>query len=458
MLVMIVVGMIVWRKIVSRNEDDQLHVLHAEAVPQQASVANKLDVIDKWGKLLTVITARWAWRSRPLDLPDLGPGRIHRHIRELRRHAEPGTISIGRQARFCPHCAFPRGSRRRVAGSGQRQARGMFELPRPGAKAGKERPHGPFLRYLPRIPREPTHTPPELPSPPAPPAIRTRRATMPAARTGWRARAVTRARPIAGCATGAPTNCCRPSPRVFAPPCRIPAACATPMLSEQYRSSVHGQAMARGITQAPLCTDCHGEHKIVKHTNEASPVNAAHIRDTCGSCHGDLRLSRKFGLPSDRMISFDSSFHGLAAKGGSQTVANCASCHGVHNILPSTDAKSPSTPRTCPATCGKCHPGAGTALRHQPGACCGRPQRAGGPALGSRVLPAGDSGDDRTHAAAQWRRLDPQADSRPVPRPQSVAPAPAQPAHAESACCRSSASSTRFSRPHSWCWSGQASP
>jgi len=58
---------------------------------------------------------------------------------------------------------------------------------------------------------------------------------------------------------------------------------------EQYRSSVHGQAMARGITQAPLCTDCHGEHKIVKHTNAASPVNAAHVRDTCGSCHGDRK-------------------------------------------------------------------------------------------------------------------------------------------------------------------------
>jgi hypothetical protein len=51
---------------------------------------------------------------------------------------------------------------------------------------------------------------------------------------------------------------------------------------EQYRASVHGQALANGITQAPLCTDCHGEHKIIKHTNEASPVNAAHIRDTCG--------------------------------------------------------------------------------------------------------------------------------------------------------------------------------
>ena len=129
---------------------------------------------------------------------------------------------------------------------------------------------------------------------------------------------------------------------------------------EQYRASVHGQALARGITQAPLCTDCHGEHKIIKHTNEASPVNAAHIRDTCGSCHGDVRLTRKFGLPSDRLVSFDSSFHGLAAKAGSQTVANCASCHGVHNILPSSDPKSTINPKNLAKTCGQCHTGAGT--------------------------------------------------------------------------------------------------
>ena len=129
---------------------------------------------------------------------------------------------------------------------------------------------------------------------------------------------------------------------------------------EQYRASVHGQALARGIAQAPLCTDCHGEHSILAHTNQASPVNASHIRDTCGSCHGDVRLSRKFGLPTDRLLSFDASFHGLAAKSGSQTVANCASCHGVHNILPSSDPKSTINAKNLPATCGQCHEGAGT--------------------------------------------------------------------------------------------------
>ena len=51
-----VLVLIVWRKAVSRNEDDQLHVLHTEAVPQQALVAHKLEVIDKWGKIATAVT------------------------------------------------------------------------------------------------------------------------------------------------------------------------------------------------------------------------------------------------------------------------------------------------------------------------------------------------------------------------------------------------------------------
>jgi cytochrome b subunit of formate dehydrogenase len=130
-------------------------------------------------------------------------------------------------------------------------------------------------------------------------------------------------------------------------------------VAEQYRASVHGQALARGITQAPLCTDCHGEHNIIKPENAASPVNAAHIRDTCASCHGNVRLTARFGLPADRIVSFDSSYHGLAAKAGSQTVANCASCHGVHNILASSDPNSTINPKNLPKTCGKCHPGAG---------------------------------------------------------------------------------------------------
>jgi uncharacterized membrane-anchored protein len=48
-----------WRKTVARNEDDNLHVMDGAAVQQtaqQAAVAQKLELIDKWGKILTLVT------------------------------------------------------------------------------------------------------------------------------------------------------------------------------------------------------------------------------------------------------------------------------------------------------------------------------------------------------------------------------------------------------------------
>jgi formate dehydrogenase gamma subunit len=131
-------------------------------------------------------------------------------------------------------------------------------------------------------------------------------------------------------------------------------------VSAAYEASIHGKAIAKGEMNSAVCTDCHGEHKILDKSAEASPVHGGHIRDTCGQCHGNVALSRRFGIPEDRLTTFDASFHGLAAKSGAQTVANCASCHGVHDILPSTDPKSMTSPKNLPATCGKCHPGAGT--------------------------------------------------------------------------------------------------
>jgi hypothetical protein len=54
MLALAVIVLLVWRKMVASKEDDQLHVLHG-AVTDQVSVASKLDAIDKWGKILTVV-------------------------------------------------------------------------------------------------------------------------------------------------------------------------------------------------------------------------------------------------------------------------------------------------------------------------------------------------------------------------------------------------------------------
>lgn len=49
-----IIVLLVARKVVSSKEDDQLHVLHG-ATAQQTTVAHQLDVIDRWGKILTAI-------------------------------------------------------------------------------------------------------------------------------------------------------------------------------------------------------------------------------------------------------------------------------------------------------------------------------------------------------------------------------------------------------------------
>jgi cytochrome b subunit of formate dehydrogenase len=129
---------------------------------------------------------------------------------------------------------------------------------------------------------------------------------------------------------------------------------------DAFAVSVHGKAVASGVKDAPVCTDCHGGHRILKPDNPKSTVFAGSVPDTCGRCHGDVRLMKRFGLPSDRITSFNSSFHGLALKSGNQSVADCSSCHGFHDILPSADPKSRTNTKNLGTTCGACHPGAGT--------------------------------------------------------------------------------------------------
>jgi formate dehydrogenase gamma subunit len=131
-------------------------------------------------------------------------------------------------------------------------------------------------------------------------------------------------------------------------------------IAKTYLESIHGQAMNAGSTDAPVCTDCHGEHLILSPQNPNSPVSALRVSvDTCGHCHGDQQLNARYNLPTNRLPSFAESYHGLALREGSQTVANCASCHGVHNIFPTSDPRSTVNPANLARTCGKCHPGAG---------------------------------------------------------------------------------------------------
>jgi len=55
LLALSVAVLVVWRKMIASQEDDTIHVLQG-SVAQQVTVAHKLEVIDKWGKIMTVIT------------------------------------------------------------------------------------------------------------------------------------------------------------------------------------------------------------------------------------------------------------------------------------------------------------------------------------------------------------------------------------------------------------------
>jgi hypothetical protein len=50
-----VLTLFLWRQAVARSEDDSLHVMHG-TITSQTTLNQKLDVIDKWGKILTVVT------------------------------------------------------------------------------------------------------------------------------------------------------------------------------------------------------------------------------------------------------------------------------------------------------------------------------------------------------------------------------------------------------------------
>lgn len=58
-LATVVLGLAVYRKTVARGADAYIH-FDAPATIQQEVITNKLEVIDKWGKLLTIVAAIFA--------------------------------------------------------------------------------------------------------------------------------------------------------------------------------------------------------------------------------------------------------------------------------------------------------------------------------------------------------------------------------------------------------------
>ncbi len=107
------------------------------------------------------------------------------------------------------------------------------------------------------------------------------------------------------------------------------------------------------------CVGCHGgdatsDDEEVAHAGNFVGIPAPKdIPDFCGKCHSDLRIMRRFqpSASTDQVSQYYTSVHGEKLQGGDLMVAQCASCHTSHAILPASDGRSSVHPLNVPEPC-----------------------------------------------------------------------------------------------------------
>jgi nitrate/TMAO reductase-like tetraheme cytochrome c subunit len=128
---------------------------------------------------------------------------------------------------------------------------------------------------------------------------------------------------------------------------------------EEYKNSIHGKALIENNNpDAPACTDCHGVHTITGPYKPESKVYPTNVPKTCATCHEVKTLMAKYKIKTEQVKTYRESFHGKSNIYGGLETANCASCHGFHNIKAIKNPQSQVSKQNLPQTCGKCHPGA----------------------------------------------------------------------------------------------------
>ncbi len=127
--------------------------------------------------------------------------------------------------------------------------------------------------------------------------------------------------------------------------------------AQQFEADVHHQA---GLS----CADCHGGDANDESMNAMSRAKGFRgapkknqIPDFCAHCHSDAAYMHRFNpkMRVDQLSQYLTSVHGKRLKQGDSKVAACVDCHGVHNILPASDTRSPVYVANVAATCAHCH-------------------------------------------------------------------------------------------------------
>jgi hypothetical protein len=132
---------------------------------------------------------------------------------------------------------------------------------------------------------------------------------------------------------------------------------------DQYVKSVHGSALeSEGNPDVPVCTTCHGVHNIQSATTAAFRLDSV---DMCARCHANKQLMDKYDISSNVLKTYLDDFHGKTIGFYQQQSSEvwpetpvCFDCHGVHNITPVDDPNSPVLKENLLPTCRQCHPDA----------------------------------------------------------------------------------------------------
>ena len=127
----------------------------------------------------------------------------------------------------------------------------------------------------------------------------------------------------------------------------------------EFQGSVHNVSNVKNQnSDAPTCTNCHGNHQILEKDETGNRIASSKgLIQLCSDCHNSVELNEKYDLPTGRTSSYLDSYHGLAVRGGSKLAADCGSCHGNHDIRASKDSTSSINKNNLAKTCGNCHPG-----------------------------------------------------------------------------------------------------
>ena len=124
------------------------------------------------------------------------------------------------------------------------------------------------------------------------------------------------------------------------------------------------------------CAGCHGGNAASDDMERAMSKDAGFIgvprgdevSSVCASCHADSARMRSFGsvLPANQLEALQGSVHGGLSTTGKGRIAQCATCHGAHGILPRDNPASPVHPLNVVATCASCHSNAAFIRTYDP--------------------------------------------------------------------------------------------